>query len=65
MIAMDKSTASCTIDLTLISGDAFILNLCCLSTELYIVSLYEINRILESYSKPPTKKVVAKVLATY
>src|SRR6266536_3242147 len=58
-----RSTASYTIDLVLISGDTFMFNLRRLDTELYIVSLYKINRILESHNKPepPTKEVTAKV----
>src|SRR6266487_4463576 len=62
-----RSTASYTIDLTLISGDVFMLNLRRLDTELYTVSLYEINRILESHDEPepPTEEVTAKVPAAY
>src|SRR6266487_5235547 len=62
-----RSTASYTIDLALISGDAFMLNLRRLDTELCIVSLYEIDRILESHDEPepPTKEVTAKVPAAY
>ena len=62
-----RSTASCTIDLVLISGDTFMLNLRHLDTELYIVSLYEINRILESHdeSEPLIKEVIVKVPVTY
>jgi hypothetical protein len=60
-----RPITSYTIDFILILGDVFILNLCRLNTELYIVSLYKINRILESYDKPPTKEVIAKVLAAY
>ncbi len=45
----------------------FILNLYYLDIELYIVSLYKINKILESYnkSKPLTKEIIVKVLITY
>src|SRR6266536_5316364 len=62
-----RSTTFYTIDLTLILGDIFILNLRYLDIELYIVSLYKINRILESYNepKPLTKEVIAKVLVAY
>ncbi len=43
------------------------LNLRYLDIELYIVSLYKIDRILESYDepKPLTKEVIAKVLTAY
>ncbi len=45
----------------------FMLNLRYLDIELYIVSLYKINRILESYNKPKplTKEVIIKVLIAY
>ncbi len=45
----------------------FILNLYYLDIELYIISLYKINRILESYNKSKSliKKVIIKVLITY
>ncbi len=43
------------------------LNLRRLDIELCTVSLYEINRILESHNEPksPTKEVIAKVPMTY
>ncbi len=43
------------------------LNLRRIDIELYIVSLYEINRILESHDepKPLTKEVIAKVPVAY
>ncbi len=43
------------------------LNLRYLDTELYIVSLYKINRILESYNepKPLTEEVIVKVPIAY